>query len=410
MNWRLYEKRRGNPLKRRGTLITVLVLASLLGLFRLALCRPGVKIGLLLDLSGKTREVGKAAQRVAEMAVDMVNDQGGVGGQLVELVAFDTRGDPIRGKHGTRDLLSDWRVSAVVGPADWATAMMTKPFFETRQVPVMMLTWEDSVIRGGKFGMYEWIFQLPLRETLALEKICAFARARGWRRLALVVGSDVRGREARYWFDRMSAAYGIEEVAVASFIPSEDVTEKLAGLVVEDPQVVVSWCSFNEATIVARILRGVTRALPLFQCHEISPQRYVEAVGPAARTSLFVSNKIMVWQDLEEEDPQKEMIQDFVHRYRDIYRYEGSQPICPFMGYVWDSVMILVRAMRETGTYRAWVRDAIEEIQNYVGLGGVYGFSHEDHNGLGLDSVVVMEVERIDGDGRRWVGSWKLAD
>ena len=406
---RLDRRRGGKPLSRQGALVTGLVLFGLLTIFRVAFGAPTVKIGMLLDLSGSCGEQGRAARRVSEMAVDAVNAEGGVAGQSVELTAFDTRGDPILGKDGARQLVSVRKVSAVVGPAGWATAMMTKPFFEEAEIPVMMLTWEDSVIRGGKFGMYEWIFQLPLRRRTALERIGAFVREKGWTRVGLVTTPDALGREAREWFERSSPVYGIEEVATESFIPTADMRTKLFSLANRDPQVIVIWCPLPHAATVARLVRRVRMSLPLFQYHEISPQRYVEMTGPAARQSLMVSNKMLVWEALDDRDPQKQMIGDFFIQYRDVYRHGDDHSVSPFLGYVWDSIMILVHAMRRAGTDGTRLRDAIERIHRYVGVGGVYGFTHEDHNGLDPESVVVAEVDGIHEFGRRWVGSWRLA-
>ena len=395
---------------RQLAIISVIVLVSFLVLFGIASGRPTVEMGLLLDLSGHTSELGKAAQRVAEMAIDQVNSQGGVDGRLVKLTAFDTRGDPILGKQGARELVSVQEVAAVVGPTNWATAMMTKPIFEERQTPVMMLTWDDSVIRGGKYGTYEYIFQLPLKRSTALEKVCAFVKKKGWTRVGLVVTSDALGREAREWFMRVSSSCGIRELVVISLAPTDDITEKLRSFADRDLQTIVSWCTLPRAASVTRAARGLGMNLPLFQCHEMSPQRYVEMAGREAERTLTVTNKMMVWQGLDERDPQKGMIEDFLYQYRDVYRYGRRRPIGPALAYVWDSVMILVRAMRVNGTDGTRLRDIIEATQSHVGLGGIYGFTHEDHNGLDPDSLVVSSLDQVHGDGRRWVGSWSLAD
>ncbi len=371
---------------------------------------PPVTIGTLLDLSGKTREVGTAALRVSEIAVKAVNAQGGVAGRRVELTNFDTQGDPILGRHGARELVSFRNVPALLGPTNWATAMMAKPFLEEAQVPVMMLTWDDSVIHGGKYGTYDWIFRLPLTRSTALERIGAFVKKNGWTRVGLVTMSDALGREAADWFERVGPVYGIKHVVVRSFGPADDLRAKLSNLASRDLQVIVSWCPLPHAATVAGILREGGVNLPVFQCHEISPQRYVEMAGPAARQSLTVSNKILVWEGLDDRDPQKQMIQDFFYRYREVYKDERSDPVSPFFGYVWDSIMILVRSMREAGTDRVRLRDAIEGIHRHVGLGGVYGFTYQDHNGIDPDSMVIMEVDGIYEDGRGWAGSWRLAN
>lgn len=292
----------------------------------------------------------------------------------------------------------------------WDTAMMTKPFFQEIEVPVMMLTSEDSVIRGGKYGLYGYIFQLAIRQQTALERISAFVQRTGWTRIGLVTESDGAGREARGWFRRVGPAYGIDETVCASLGPKEDTTESLRRLVAHDLQVVVSWCSLPQAATVARIIRSLGFDRPLFLCHEILPHRYVSMAGPDTRESLIVTNKMLVWEDLDDTDPQRALIRDFVHQYRDVYGYAARYPVCPFLGYVWDSAMILVRAMREAGTDGTDMRDAIEATYHHVGLGGIYSFSYEDHNGLDPDSAVIARVDQIRGDGKTWVGSWRAVD
>ncbi len=45
-------------------------------------------------------------------------------------------------------------------------------------------------------------------------------------------------------------------------------------------------------------------------------------------------------------------------------------------------------------------RDEIEKIQNFVGISGVFNMSQTDHNGLALDSMVMVTIDK---------GKWVLA-
>ena len=49
--------------------------------------------------------------------------------------------------------------------------------------------------------------------------------------------------------------------------------------------------------------------------------------------------------------------------------------------------------MAWAGTDKAKIRDEIEKIQNLPGTGGVFSFSPEDHNGLGIDSFEMITVK-----------------
>jgi branched-chain amino acid transport system substrate-binding protein len=125
----------------------------------------------------------------------------------------------------------------------------------------------------------------------------------------------------------------------------------------------------------------------------------VELAGEAAEGSLMPSTKLMVADQLPDTDPQKAVIQEFIHLYRDVYHYDSQYPINTHSGYAWDAIMMLANAMRQVGTDRDALRSAIEQTRGYVGISGIYNLTPEDHNGLGTDSLVIVQVVN---------GSWKL--
>jgi branched-chain amino acid transport system substrate-binding protein len=46
------------------------------------------------------------------------------------------------------------------------------------------------------------------------------------------------------------------------------------------------------------------------------------------------------------------------------------------------------------------LREAIESTKGYVGVSGIYNLTAEDHNGLGTDSMVMVQIAG---------GQWKMA-
>ena len=56
--------------------------------------------------------------------------------------------------------------------------------------------------------------------------------------------------------------------------------------------------------------------------------------------------------------------------------------------------MIVVEAVKKAGTPdRQKVRDAIENLQGFVGTAGVFSFSPTDHTGVGLDAFEMQTVK-----------------
>ena len=54
---------------------------------------------------------------------------------------------------------------------------------------------------------------------------------------------------------------------------------------------------------------------------------------------------------------------------------------------------IVANAMKKAGTDPKALRAAIEQTKSYVGVSGVYNLTAEDHNGLDVDSMVMVQVK-----------------
>jgi branched-chain amino acid transport system substrate-binding protein len=109
----------------------------------------------------------------------------------------------------------------------------------------------------------------------------------------------------------------------------------------------------------------------------------------------------MVASLLPNSDPQKKVILEFIRLYQDVYQYERQFPINTHSGYAWDAIYILANAMKKAGTNNEKLREAIEKTKGYIGVSGIYNLTPEDHNGLGLDSMVIVQIVK---------GEWKMLE
>ena len=87
--------------------------------------------------------------------------------------------------------------------------------------------------------------------------------------------------------------------------------------------------------------------------------------------------------------------------YKDVYKYDAEFPINTHSGYAWDAIHIVANAMKKAKTDNEKLRETIEATQGYVGVSGIYNLTAEDHNGLGTDSMVMVQISG---------GQWKKLD
>ncbi|MBW1980769.1 MAG: ABC transporter substrate-binding protein [Deltaproteobacteria bacterium] len=364
-----------------------------------------IKIGAFFDLSGTAAFIGTPTKLVAQMVVDKINKEGGVNGRPLQLLIGDTEGDPTKALMVAKRLVEMENVVALIGPTRTGTGMAVKKYLEGKHIPTVMTVGGDPVImegiHGGKdFGTAKWIFKSPQRSSIAVKKVYQYLRAKKVKNIALITASDGFGRDGHRWLTKLAPEYGLTVVADESFgVRDADMTTQLTKIRNTNAQVIVCWTIGPAGAIVAKNVKQLAIKIPLIQCHGLPGPKYIELAGRAAEGNIMPATKLMAYDQLPATDPQKAVIEEFVHLYNDVYHYDQKFPINTHSGYAWDAIYIIANAMKRAGTEPAALRDAIEQTKNYVGVSGIYNITPKDHNGLGTDSMIIVMVRD---------GKWKL--
>lgn len=372
-------------------LFSLMILALSAGL---ALAKEPIKVGAFFDLSGPASFIGTPTKLVAEMVVAKINKEGGVNGAPIELVVGDTEGDPAKATTIAKKLIYQDKVAAIIGPTRTGTGMAVKKLVEEAAMPTFMTVGGDPVIMGGeKFGSFEYVFKSPQRSSVAVKRLYMFLQEKGLKKVALLTAADGFGKDGARWLTKLAPEYGLEIVAEESFGPKDtDMTAQLTKLKNAAPQAIVCWTIGPAGSIVAKNKVQLGIDLPLFQCHGLPDPKYIELAGKAAEGDRMPATKLMVANELPDSDPQKPVIQEFIMLYTEA-GYDKQFPINTHSGYAWDAINMVANAMKQAGTDPQALRTAIEQTKDYVGVSGVYNLTAEDHNGLDVNSMVIVEVK-----------------
>ena len=288
---------------------------------------------------------------------------------------------------------------AIIGPTRTDTGMASKPIIEQNRVPTFMCVGGDPPITVKPF---QWTFKSPQRTSVAVQKTFGYLKKKGIQKIALITAADGFGKDGKSWLDKLAPNFGLTIVAAESFQPTDsDMTTQLVKIKAASPEAVICWTIGKAGSIVAKNVRQLGMTTPLFQCHGLPDPIYIKLAGDASDGNIMPSTKLMVVDQLPDTDPQKKVIQNFVRLYTEVYHYDRQFPINTHSGYAWDAIYIVSNAMKKAGTNNEKLRDAIEATKGYVGVSGVYNLTPEDHNGLGVDSMVMVQIVK---------GAWKRVD
>ncbi len=358
-----------------------------------AMAADAIKLGAFFDLSGRASFIGTPTKLVAEMVVDKINAEGGINGKMLELEIADTEGDPAKAASIAKKFIYKDDVVAIIGPTLTDTGMNVKKIVDKAKRPIVMTVGGDPVIMGGKFGSFEWIFKSPQRSKTAVERMFLYLKEKGLTRVALMAGTDGFGKDGARWMKQLAPEYGIELIAEESFGNRDtDMTSQLTKVKNSNPQAIIAWTTGPAGSIIAKNKVQLGIALPLFQCHGLPDPKYIELAGTASEGDRMPATKLMVADQLPDNDPQKPVIQEFIKLYLD-KGYDKQFPINTHSGYAWDAIMIIANAIKKVGTDPEALRGEIEKTTNYVGISGTYNITPEDHNGLDVSSMVMVQVK-----------------
>ena len=152
-----------------------------------------LKIGLLLDLSSGSAEVYRDRQRAFELAIEHVNEGGGVFGLPVAVAVADATADPEKAVVAARRLVEVEGVHAIVGPNASASAL---PVAERLIGPAAIPTISFSATSPALTNVADndFLFRTALSDVSQGPVLARVARERGFDNVGLLHVDDAWGR------------------------------------------------------------------------------------------------------------------------------------------------------------------------------------------------------------------------
>lgn len=352
-----------------------------------ALAAPPIKIGALFSITGPPSFLGEPERNTAQMVVDEINRTGGIGGHKLQLVIYDTQGDATKAVQVATRLIREDKVVAMIGPSTTGETMAVIPLVEKAQIPLI------SCAAGIKITdpVKKWVFKTAQNDSLAVARIYEHLKKRQISKVALLTVSDSFGSSGREQLNIQAKKFGIQIISDDTYGPKDtDMTAQLTKIRDSKAQALICWGTNPGPAIIARNVKQLGLHMPLYMSHGVSSKKFIELAGDAAEGIILPSGRVLVANLLPNTDRQKKALLSFIKNYQKQYRAEGDH----FGGHAWDAVMLLKSAIEKGADTPAAIRDQLEKIQNFSGIGGIFNFSLQDHAGLTKDAFVLVEVKK----------------
>ena len=349
-----------------------------------------IKVGAIFAVTGPASFLGGPEARSAAMAVARINREGGINGEQIELIVKDSAGSPEKAVSFAKQLIEEERVVAIIGPSTSGESMAVKKIAEDGRTALISCAAAEVIVDP----VASYVFKTPQKDSFAARKIFAEMQRQSITTIAVASGNDGFGKAGKEQLEKLAPEFAIRVALSETYDSKATDLSALVAKMKATPgiQAVVNWSVAPAQAIIAKNMRQGNWRVPLFQSHGFGNIRYAEAAGAAAEGIIFPCGLLLVAESLPDTHPQKPLLMQYKTEYETLHKEEASA----FGGYAYDALNMVAAAVRTGGTDRARVRDALEGLRKFTGVGGVFSFSPKDHNGLDIDSFAMMTVK----DGR----------
>jgi branched-chain amino acid transport system substrate-binding protein len=357
----------------------------------LVLAQDPIRIGSFLSVTGPASFLGDPELKTLQHYIAQLNEAGGVRGRPLELVYYDDGGDAGKARTFVKRLLESDEVDIIVGGSTTGTTMAAAPLVERAETPFISLAGAVVIVEP----VQKWMFKTPHTDRMAAEKIFEDMQKRGISKIGLISGTGGFGKSGREQSLAVAPDWGIEILADETYGPSDtDMTAQLTNIRNTDGiQAVLNFGFGQGPAIVTKNYRQLGIDLPLYQSHGVASKKFLELAGDAAEGVRLPASALLVAEKLPDDDPQKPVVVSYKQTYEETF----GEDVSTFGGHAYDGLMLAVQAMETTGSAdKAMVREALENIQGFMGTAGEVNMSSEDHMGLDLSAFRMLEVR--DGD------------
>lgn len=348
-----------------------------------------IRVGVIAELTGDIPAVGASCKNASEMAVQEINDAGGldIGGKKykIELYIEDNAGKADQSAAAAQKLITQQNVAAIVGPNASRYAIPAAEVAESSKV-VLISPWSTNpkttvVEKTGESKKYVFRaafidpFQGRVVAKFALDSLKATKAA-----VLYDVASDYNKGIAEF-FKQTFEENGGTVVAFETYTTNDkDFSAQLTKIKSAEPDVIFLPNYYSEVPLQIQQAHRLNITVPFLGSDSWGSAELIKLCGVDCEGYYFSTHYAP--------DAATPVAQKFIENYKTKY---GNVPD-DVAALTYDSFGLLWSALQSAGSAdRQAIRDALAKIPNFEGVTGTMQF--KEGSGDPIKSAVILQVK-----------------
>jgi len=354
-----------------------------------------VRIGWLSSLTGPLSSAAVAENQGVQFAVEEINAAGGIDGRKIELITYDTQGDPTKAVNFAQRLAFVDKVHFVIGPVNSGESLATVPIAAKAGLPNLVIGTIDELVDPKRFPRAfraintnrQWIVAANEYTSKVLKK----------NKIAIIGDTSGYGTSSAKTAAQLLEAAGVKPVYSALVDPNKtDLTDELTKAKQAGADVIMPWSAATG--LLARLInaRGdMGWKVPIVGHSAMMAPAIPKLLNkPEYWADVFATGYVSTTYGADGKLPAA--TRTLMEKMRP--RLGGKEIDFMFwwvaLGY--DTVKIVEHMVKRAGgTDPAAIEKAFETTTNLKGVYADYSWTMEDRNGFPDTGVIVNAANSL---------------
>jgi branched-chain amino acid transport system substrate-binding protein len=355
-----------------------------------------IRIGVSGPFSGGSSPMGESMRNGIRLAVEEINNIGGINGRKIELIERDDEANNALGARIAEELVAQ-KVVATVGIVNTGVGLASIDAYQKARIPLLIAVSTGTLLTkkyAPPAAPENYIFRISPTLDLEANVIVSDLVRKGTRSIAILADTTAYGDAGLKAFKEYSATAGLEIVSEERFkIGEQDMSAQVRRAKGSGAQALVVWGIGPELAAIARNKEALGWKAPMLGSWTFSMRNFIELAGKAGEGALMPQTFV--------QDVGSASKNGFLLAYKRAFNTSLiPSPMSAAQGY--DGMHLLYLALRQANsTDGTKIKEALENLQSrYQGVITSYHkpFSKDDHDAITRNMLLmgVVNAGRVD--------------
>ncbi|MGI6010250.1 MAG: ABC transporter substrate-binding protein [Ruminococcus sp.] len=351
-----------------------------------------IKIGMYMPLTGDSSTLGQNCYNAAQLAVEQINEEGGLLGKQFELICYDDQSSTEQAVKNVSRLIDEDHVDAIIGSLHSGNIKATGDIIEKAGIVEIGTGIAVDWLQQGWTYLFRSLANTECSNTSLIE----YCIDNDLTEIAIFNSQDEYGTDTAEVFETVCQDYPIEVVAHETFNPGDsDFTGQMSKINSMEPDAVFISAVQNDLGSIIKQLRLAGYEGYILGDIAMGNAEVIDIAQDATNGCIFSAQYVIPDKP---ENAENEMLVDFYESYVEMFN-EMPTSDCALRTY--DACLILFEGIRNAESVDGEaLKKGITEISGKEFLGGTFDFTDGTGEGIHTQRLYIIndgEIELLQG-------------